>query len=59
MEYASNGDFYDYIEATNNGLEEKYAKFIFQKILIGVQAIHESGFCYRDLKMQNILLDEF
>ena len=59
MEYASNGDFYDYIMAAQNGLEEKYAKFIFKKILIGVQAIHESGFCHRDLKMQNILLDEF
>ena len=59
LEYASKGDFFDYIEATKKGLEERYAKFIFRKILKGVQAIHESGFCHRDLKMENILLDEF
>ena len=59
LEYASKGDFYDYIEATETGLERKYAKFIFRKIVKGVQAIHESGFCHRDLKMENILLDEF
>ena len=59
LEYASKGDFFDYIKATNNGLEEIYAKFIFKKILDGVQAIHESKICHRDLKMNNILLDEF
>ena len=59
FEYASNGDFYDYIEVTKKGLEEIYAKFIFKKILDGVQAIHESGICHRDLKMNNILVDEF
>ena len=31
FEYASNGDFYDYIEVTKKGLEEIYAKFIFKK----------------------------
>ena len=59
LEYALNGDIFDYIKATEKGLEEIYAKFIFKKILEGVQAIHKSGICHRDLKMNNILLDEF
>ena len=58
LEYASKGVLYDYILNTENGLEEKYAKFIFKKILLGVQSIHNSGICHRDLKMENILLDE-
>ena len=59
LEYASKGELYDYIYYTINGLREKYAKLIFRKILKGVEAIHNLGICHRDLKMQNILLDEF
>ena len=59
LEYALNGDFYDYIYETKKGLEEIYAKFIFKKILDGVKAIHEIGICHRDLKMNNILVDEY
>ena len=57
LEYASKGELFNYIEESH-GLEEKYAKFIFRKILEGVQAIHKSGICHRDLKMENILLDD-
>ena len=59
LEYASKGDIFDYINETKNGLEEIYAKFFFKKILEVIQAIHESGICHRDLKMNNILVDEF
>ena len=59
LEYASKGDLYKYILNSKKGFEEKYAKFIFTKILKGVQAIHDAGICHRDLKIQNILVDEF
>ena len=58
LEYASKGEIFDYIYCSQEGLKEKYAKLIFKKILKGVQAIHNSGICHRDLKMQNILVDE-
>ena len=58
LEYASKGELFDYIYCSQKGLKEKYAKLIFQKILKGVKAIHDAGFCHRDLKMQNILVDE-
>ena len=38
--------------------KERYAKLIFHKILKGVKALHDAGICHRDLKMQNILVDE-
>ena len=59
LEYASKGEIFDYIYYFQKGLKEKYAKLIFKKILKGVQAFHNAGICHRDLKMQNILVDEF
>ena len=59
LDYASKGELFDYIYSSSKGLNEKYAKFIFNKILKGVQNLHKAGICHRDLKMQNILLDEF
>ena len=37
---------------------EQQAKFIFNKILKGVQALHGAGIYHADLKLENILLDE-
>ena len=59
LEYASKGEIFDYIYCFRKGLKEKYAKLVFKKILKGVQACHNTGICHRDLKMQNILVDEF
>ena len=58
LEYASKGELYNYINYTGNGLKEKYCKVIFYKILKGIQALHNAGICHRDLKLQNILLDD-
>ena len=57
LEYASKGELFNYIYY-GSGLRERYSKVIFAKILKGVQGCHNAGICHRDLKMQNILLDE-
>ena len=58
-EYASKGTLFDYFLFPNeNSLEEKYAKILFKKILKGVQAMHKIGLCHRDIKLDNLLLDE-
>ena len=58
LEYASKGELFNYIYCAKAGLCERYSKVIFAKILRGVQACHNAGICHRDLKMQNILVDE-
>ena len=58
LENASNGELVNYIYHASSGLNERLSKLIFSKILKGIQACHNIGICHRDLKMQNILLNE-
>ena len=58
LEYASKGNLFYYAKQYEQGLKKEYAKVIFDKILKGVLCCHEKGICHRDLKLDNILLDE-
>ena len=49
-------DLYAYILIQH--FTERQAKWIFKKILEGVQALHNANICHRDLNTENILLDE-
>ena len=41
-----------------SGLGELKSKVIFYKIFEGIKCCHENNICHRDLKLENILLDE-
>ena len=58
FEYASNGDLWKPIKGTQSGFEELCCKILFKKILLGVQALHKAGIFHRDLKIDNIVIDE-
>ena len=59
LEYAEKGCLYDYIYFPEKGFrEEEYAKLLFFRILLGIKACHEAKICNRDIKLENILLDE-
>ena len=57
LDYAEKGELFDYIYLPQKGLGEKLGKFYFYKILEGINSCHNVGVCHRDLKMENILLD--
>lgn len=57
MDYCSKKDLFRYVK-NKKVFSEKHAKLIFKKILNGIKALHEAGICHRNLKLENILLDE-
>uniref|UniRef100_A0A146M0I2 NUAK family SNF1-like kinase 1 n=1 Tax=Lygus hesperus TaxID=30085 RepID=A0A146M0I2_LYGHE len=57
MEYAAGGELYDYL-SKQKVLEESEARRIFRQIAMAVYYCHKHQICHRDLKLENILLDE-
>ncbi|XP_069485532.1 NUAK family SNF1-like kinase 1 [Ambystoma mexicanum] len=57
MEYASKGELYDYISERRR-LTERETRHFFRQIVSAVHYCHKSGVVHRDLKLENILLDE-
>ena len=58
LELCSKGKLLDYIDYTKGILNEKYIKIIFLKIAKAIHFLHRMGICHRDIKLENILLDE-
>lgn len=58
LENAEKRELADYIIYAREGLGELYSKFIFYKIMKGIQSIHNLGICHLDLKLENILLTD-
>lgn len=57
MEFAAGGELYDYLSERKVLLEEE-ARRIFRQIATAVYYCHKHKICHRDLKLENILLDE-
>ncbi|KAM6980197.1 NUAK family SNF1-like kinase 2 [Aplochiton taeniatus] len=56
MEYANQGDLYDYISEKQK-ISEREARHFFRQIVSAVHYCHRNGIVHRDLKLENILLD--
>ncbi|XP_061113965.1 NUAK family SNF1-like kinase 1 [Conger conger] len=57
MDYASQGELYDYVNERRR-LPESEARDIFRQIVSAVHYCHKNGVVHRDLKLENILLDQ-
>lgn len=57
MEYAENGDLFDYIYKRGK-LSHQEAWRIFRQIVAALLYLHARGYCHRDLKPENIFLNE-
>ncbi|XP_047514809.1 NUAK family SNF1-like kinase 1 isoform X5 [Pieris napi] len=57
MEYCSGGELYDYL-SQKKVLEEDEARRLFRQIATAVYYCHIHKICHRDLKLENVLLDE-
>ena len=58
FEYFSKGCLFDYLYYKKGGFTELHSKFIFNKILKGIESCHNAGICHRDIKIENILINE-
>ncbi|XP_038666810.1 NUAK family SNF1-like kinase 1 [Scyliorhinus canicula] len=57
MECANKGELYDYISERRK-LSERETRMFFRQIVAAIHYCHKNGVIHRDLKLENILLDE-
>ena len=57
MEYIEGQDLFQFLEEKGNLPEKEVAK-IFYKILLALDHINSQGVIHRDLKLENIMIDE-
>lgn len=57
MDYCSMGDLHNVI-SQHGKIAENQARTIFSQIASGVDYLHKMGIAHRDLKLENILMDE-
>jgi MAP/microtubule affinity-regulating kinase len=59
MEYVGGGSLHEYIKSKpNRRLEENDAKRIFKQIIEGLRYCHSRCITHRDIKLENLLLDD-
>lgn len=58
LEYAANGELFDYLFFPKKGFGEYFSRYLFNQLIDGLEACHTSGVAHRDLKTENIMMDK-
>lgn len=58
LEHAKNGAFSNFVRNTG-GIEEEITRFYVTQLWNALDYIHQNGYAHLDIKLENILLDEF
>ncbi len=58
LELATGGDLFNYIFAQNKGFSEPIARYYFKQLVEAMEFMHSNNVVHRDLKLENLLLDE-
>lgn len=56
MEYAPNGDFFDFVRKSKQYIGEKLARTYFRQLIEGIEYLHLNGVWHLDLKLENLLI---
>lgn len=57
LEYAGNGELFDYIYFPKEGLGEKMTRSVFKQLIEGLEGCHNAGVVHRDLKTENLMMN--
>jgi serine/threonine protein kinase len=58
LDFASNGELFDYIYFPRKGLGEGIGRLIFKQLIEGLEGCHNAGVVHRDLKTENIMMND-
>ena len=58
-EYCSGGEIFQKLVDQDAPFEEKTACKIFSQVLSGIEYLHNNYICHRDIKLENMLFDEY
>jgi serine/threonine protein kinase len=56
MEFAPNGDFFDFIMNHGKDVDDKLMRTYFRQLIDGVEYLHSTGVSHMDLKLENLLV---
>lgn len=57
-EFCGGGDMYELMDRRQAPLPESKARLAAAQIILALQHIHSQGFVYRDMKLENVLIDD-
>lgn len=60
MEPVIGGELFSFVEnhrTGSKGVDENQSKFFAACVILGLEYLHNQGFVYRDIKLENLLID--